>query len=64
MVASGAQQLTVVPMFLGVGKHAREDLPVLMQALKERHPQVSFILKAAIGEEPQLIELMARLAIA
>jgi sirohydrochlorin cobaltochelatase len=64
MVANGALQLTVVPMFLGVGKHAREDLPVLMQALKTRHPHVRFILKAAIGEEPQLIELMARLAIA
>jgi sirohydrochlorin cobaltochelatase len=53
MVANGALQLTVVPM-----------LPVLMQALKARHPHVRFILKAAIGEEPQLIELMARLAIA
>ena len=25
MVAQGAQQLTVLPMFFGVGKHARED---------------------------------------
>ena len=64
MVANGALQLTVVPMFLGVGKHAREDLPVLMQDLKAKYPHVNFTLKAAIGEEPQLIELMARLAIA
>lgn len=27
LVAAGATHVTVVPMFLGTGKHAREDLP-------------------------------------
>ena len=31
-------QVTVVPMFLGTGRHAREDLPVLANALRGRHP--------------------------
>ena len=28
-------------MFLGVGKHAREDLPVLMEDLRRAHPGIA-----------------------
>ena len=59
----GVASITVVPMFLGVGKHAREDLPLLMAALQASHPQVAFDLRPAIGEEAQMIELMARIAL-
>ena len=64
LVALGVEQITVVPFFLGVGKHAREDLPVLMLELQTQHPQVAFILRPAIGEEAQMIELMARISLA
>lgn len=63
VLALGATHITVVPMFLGVGKHAREDLPVLMAQLQTSHPQVSWRLKPSVGEEPQVIELLARLAL-
>jgi sirohydrochlorin cobaltochelatase len=55
--------LTVVPMFLGVGKHAREDLPQLMQALQAQHPLIQLTLRPAIGEDPAMIELMAKIAL-
>jgi len=64
LVALGVNAIAVVPLFLGVGKHAREDLPLLMQALQTTHPQVSFDLKPAVGEDPQMIELLARIALA
>jgi sirohydrochlorin cobaltochelatase len=64
LVALGVKAIAVVPLFLGVGKHAREDLPLLIQALQITHPQVSFDLKPAVGEDPQMIELMARIALA
>ena len=63
LVALGVRTITVLPMFLGIGKHAREDLPVLMTTLQATHPQIEFKLRAAIGEEAQVIELMARLAL-
>jgi sirohydrochlorin cobaltochelatase len=63
LVASGAQTITVVPLFLGVGKHAREDLPVLIANLKLAFPQVSFTLQAAIGEDDRLIDLVAHMAL-
>jgi sirohydrochlorin cobaltochelatase len=63
VVALGAKSITVVPMFLGVGKHAREDLPVLMEQLKAAHPEVTFLLQPAVGEQPRLVELLAQMAL-
>lgn len=63
MVAQGVQAITVVPMFLGVGRHAREDLPLLMQSIQAQYPQVSFTLQAAIGEHPLVVELLAQIAL-
>ena len=54
--------ITVVPMFLGTGKHAREDLPVLVQALRSAHPGVQFHVQPAIGEDPRMTALMADIA--
>jgi sirohydrochlorin cobaltochelatase len=64
MVASGVQRIAIVPMFLGVGKHAREDLPILVKQLQQCHPTVQFDLRRAIGEEPQLTQAMANIALA
>jgi sirohydrochlorin cobaltochelatase len=63
LLALGVQSMTVVPMFLGVGKHAREDLPQLMQALQAQHPLIQLTLRPAIGEDPAMIELMAEIAL-
>jgi len=63
LVADGVQRITVVPLFLGVGKHAREDLPLLMAKLHTTHPKVAFTLQAAVGEDPRLTDLLARIAL-
>lgn len=62
LVAAGATHVTVVPMFLGTGKHAREDLPVLVQQLRDTHPQVTIHVQPAIGEDPRMTALMANIA--
>ena len=62
LAAQGATQITVVPMFLGTGKHAREDLPVLMQTMRAAHSGVAFVVQAAIGEDPRMTTLMADIA--
>lgn len=62
LVAQGARQVTVVPMFLGTGKHAREDLPVLVQQLRTAHSGVQFSVQTAIGEDPRMTALMAEIA--
>ena len=59
----GVSSITVVPLFLGIGKHAREDLPRLITQLRTSHPKITFVLKPTIGEEAQVLELIARIAI-
>ncbi|MBP6008982.1 MAG: CbiX/SirB N-terminal domain-containing protein [Rhodoferax sp.] len=63
LVANGVTHITVLPMFLGVGRHAREDLPLLVQELQVKYPKVEFELKPSVGEEPLVIEVLAKLAL-
>jgi sirohydrochlorin cobaltochelatase len=64
LVAVGARQLRVFPLFLGVGKHAREDLPLLIEQIRAAHPDVGIELLPAAGEFQQLTTLMADIAMA
>ena len=63
LIRQGARTLTIVPLFLGVGKHAREDLPALISQMQRRWPDVDFQLQAAVGENPRMIELLADIAL-
>jgi sirohydrochlorin cobaltochelatase len=63
LAAAGATQVTVVPMFLGTGRHARNDLPVLVDALRQAHPAVRFTLRQAVGEDPRVVDLLAGIAL-
>ena len=62
LAAQGARTIRIVPMFLGVGRHAREDLPALVQDLRARHPAIAFDLQPSIGEHPAMLALMAEIA--
>jgi sirohydrochlorin cobaltochelatase len=50
-------------MFLGVGRHAREDLPELIKALKVNHPSVDITCQPAVGEQGKLLDLLADIAL-
>jgi sirohydrochlorin cobaltochelatase len=63
LIRQGAGAVRVLPIFLGMGRHAREDLPRLIDALRIRHPGVEFVLHNAVGETPEVIELLARKAL-
>jgi sirohydrochlorin cobaltochelatase len=63
LVAGGAAAVRVVPLFLGMGKHLREDLPRLLEELRALHPQVPVELARTVGEEPEVLDLLARLAL-
>jgi sirohydrochlorin cobaltochelatase len=63
LIADGARALRVVPLFLGMGKHVREDLPALVDALRAAHPDVVFSLAPAVGETTEVIDLLADIAL-
>jgi sirohydrochlorin cobaltochelatase len=62
LAALGVQQATLVPMFLGTGKHARADLPRLLEEVRRAHPAVQFRLQPSVGEDPRVLDLLAAIA--
>jgi len=63
LLTAGAASITVWPMFLGAGRHARLDMPRLMEQLRQQHPNVPMRLAPAIGTHPGVLEAMARAAL-
>ena len=62
LVTAGATEITIVPMFLGTGRHAREDLPQLVRGMQAFQPQVRFVLQQPIGEDARVLDLIAKIA--
>lgn len=63
-IADGAQQITIVPVFLGQGGHIRRDLPVLIGQLREAHPDTQFQVAQAAGEDAGVLQALAQYCIA
>lgn len=64
LVTAGAQRIRVLPVFFGMGKHAREDLPLLIEQWTAAHPLTPIDLLPPAGEHPALTALLAQLATA
>ena len=63
LVALGVNEINLFPLFLGVGRHAREDLPEQAQALREKHPGVSLKVMPSAGEIPEVVAFLAQTAL-
>lgn len=63
LIADGAREIRVFPLFFGVGKHAREDLPLLIEEIRAAHPGVTVELLPTAGEYAELTALMAGIAL-
>ena len=61
--AQGILDIRVLPLFFGMGKHAREDLPALMDDLRSRHPEATIRLLPTAGEHPKLLAALADMAL-
>ena len=59
LAAVGCTQVEVLPLFLGAGGHVRNDVPRLLDTLRERHPGVTFRLHPAIGEHELVVDAIA-----
>lgn len=63
LVTQGHQCIRLMPLFFGMGKHAREDMPMLVQALREEHPGLTLQVMPSAGEQSAVIDLLADLAL-
>ena len=61
--ARGCRRIDVLPLFLGMGRHAREDLPRLLAEQRQRFPGLHLSARTALGEDERLIDAVARIAL-
>jgi sirohydrochlorin cobaltochelatase len=59
-VAAGAREILVVPYFLHLGAHLREDIPALLRTAVAAHPGVVIRCGPPFGYDDLLVELVAK----
>jgi sirohydrochlorin cobaltochelatase len=55
-VSAGATEVVVVPVFFGQGGHLRNDFPVLLDACREKFPQIALSATPAVGEDDAVLQ--------
>ncbi len=63
LVAAGANDITVAPLFLAPGGHVKKDLPALAREAETVHA-ISIRVLPSLGESPEMIDAIAQWAIA
>lgn len=58
-VAAGAQEIVVLPLFLGPGRHQKRDVPGILASAQVRHPGVAVRYGTAIGPHLRLVDALA-----
>ena len=59
LVAQGAREIVVAPVFLAPGGHVRRDLPAVIERLRECHPGAALRVIASVGEADAVVDAMA-----
>jgi sirohydrochlorin cobaltochelatase len=55
LAQAGCDRVEVVPLFLGMGGHVRNQVPALVEQLAQEHPKVRWTLQPTIGEADAVI---------
>ena len=63
LAEAGCTTVAVLPVFLGAGGHVRKDVPLQLSTLMDRHPQIDWQLRPAVGESPLLVAALAQIAL-
>jgi sirohydrochlorin ferrochelatase len=58
LVVSGANRIVVLPYFLHLGLHIQHDIPVQLSNLRERYPEVEFVLAEHLGYDERLVPVL------
>jgi sirohydrochlorin cobaltochelatase len=62
LVDAGRIEIVVVPYFLFNGNHIKNDIPEILNGLKELYPDVAFKFGEPIGFEPLMADILIRRA--
>ncbi|NJP07653.1 MAG: sirohydrochlorin chelatase [Chloroflexaceae bacterium] len=57
-ISNGAQQIAVLPLFLGAAGHYKEHVPAVLSAMGERHAGMTLAYGRSIGVQPALLSAL------
>ena len=55
---AGAEKVIAVPYFLHAGSHVAEDLPTLLQAAREKYPQIEWLMGDYLGRDEAIADVV------
>lgn len=64
LAGKGCKRVTVVPVFFGQGGHVLRDLPRIAAGLRTDYPGLHIDIAEAVGENPEVLNAIARYCIA
>ena len=56
--AGGAEEIVVLPYFLGAGRHTSETIPTLVEQAARAHPNLEIRIAAPLGIHPKLVDVI------
>ncbi len=59
LVPEGFDRIVIVPMFIAQGGHLKNDLPLILNELRQNNPDVLFELAGPVGEAESIVQAMA-----
>lgn len=59
LLAEQFKRIIILPMFIARGGHLKNDLPLLIDELRAKNPQVTFELAGAVGEAESVVQALA-----
>jgi sirohydrochlorin cobaltochelatase len=59
LAQAGCRDVTVVPVFFGQGGHVLRDLPMIVEQLRQAHPELNLKVAGAVGEDPDVLNAIA-----
>jgi sirohydrochlorin cobaltochelatase len=59
VVRAGCMHIRIAPLFMAQGGHLKQDLPKLIDTLRERFPGISFVLLPAVGDARPVLDAIS-----
>ncbi|NLW23649.1 MAG: cobalamin biosynthesis protein CbiX [Clostridia bacterium] len=58
LIREGFTEIVVAPWFLTDGLHIREDIPEIIDSIKEKYPEVQIALAKPLGADNRLVDIL------
>ncbi|QGU00246.1 Sirohydrochlorin cobaltochelatase CbiX(small) [Candidatus Syntrophocurvum alkaliphilum] len=58
LVSKGIEKIVMMPVFLVEGIHIKEDIPEVIEKLKNKYPNIEFLIAKHIGPHPSLVNIV------